>query len=251
MKWNIRLICLFGLLLNMDSFALSQDHANMSQTENDSKLESYVEKLSELSSRARANVYFPNHQSIFAGVQVGFVNVGKGNLTFLRRDMVASGRIPLVLARVYDSAGTGDTDFGPGWMLSAAESVAVTDHLARLTSENGTVIEFIEAEPDTFELRQGRPSDYLRLVRPSPDILRAQLRSDMVKEYKRISGLFRLTTVTDANGNQIRFTYTNGGRAAAAQRDADGGHVGRALRRVAHRDRRRDPPGDLDADRVL
>jgi hypothetical protein len=37
-------------------------------------------------------------------VQVGYVNVGRGNLTFVRRDLVTVGRIPLVLARVYDSS---------------------------------------------------------------------------------------------------------------------------------------------------
>src|SRR5436305_15109427 len=70
-----------------------------SQTE----MNSYIETASELTSRARANVYFVNSQSIFSGVQVSFVNVGTGNLTFMRRDIVTSGRIPLVLDRVYDS----------------------------------------------------------------------------------------------------------------------------------------------------
>jgi hypothetical protein len=59
-------------------------------------------------------VYFVNPQSIFRGVQLNFVNVGEGNLTFLRRDMVASGRIPVILARVYDSSSNGTADFGPG-----------------------------------------------------------------------------------------------------------------------------------------
>src|SRR5205085_3678920 len=89
----------------------------------DSALEPYVEQVSELSGRARANVYFQNPQSIFRGVQVSFVNVGTGNLTFLRRDLVASGRIPIVIARVYDSSSQGSAEFGQGWLLSAAETV--------------------------------------------------------------------------------------------------------------------------------
>lgn len=211
MMWNTWLIRLFSWLLIALPSAYAQVHnAKSPHTENQSKLDAYVEQVSELSSRARANVYFPNHQSIFNGVQVSFVNVGTGNLTFLRRDMVASGRIPLVLARVYNSEGTGGADFGPGWMLSAAETIAVNDHVARLSSESGALLEFIEAEPGTFVLRQDRPSDYLRLARLSPDILQARLRSGTVKEYTRLSGLFRLTAVTDVNGNQIQLTYTNG-----------------------------------------
>ena len=37
---------------------------------------------------------FPNPQSIFDGMQVGYVSVRHGNLTFRRRDMVA-GTNPL------------------------------------------------------------------------------------------------------------------------------------------------------------
>lgn len=211
MIWNTWLIRLFGpLLIALPSAYAQVNNTKSLHTETDSKLESYVEQLSELSWRARANVYFPNQQSIFNGVQASFVNVGTGNLTFLRRDMVASGRMPLLLARVYDSAAAGGKDFGPGWMLSAAETIAIANHIARLTSESGAVIEFIETEPNTFVLRQDRPSDYLGLGRLGADILQARLRSGMVKEYKRISGLFRLTTLTDANGNQIRLTYANG-----------------------------------------
>src|SRR5215813_14520234 len=73
----------------------------------DSVFDRYVEQAAEFSSRARANVYFPNPQSIFRGAQFNFVNTGTGNLTFLRRDLVASSRIPLILARVYDSSSRG------------------------------------------------------------------------------------------------------------------------------------------------
>src|SRR5207245_6175659 len=124
-------------------------------------LDKYVEQASEFSSRARANVYFANAQTIFNGVQFNFVNVGAGNLTFLRRDMVTSGRIPLVLARVYDSRGKGTMDFGPGWRLSAAETIPLADGRARLTLESGSVIDFVPSEGGTFRLAKGDPTYYL------------------------------------------------------------------------------------------
>lgn len=51
-------------------------------------LEKYATVVAELSERRRLNVLFPNPQSIFDGMQVGFVNVGTGNLSFKRHDMV-------------------------------------------------------------------------------------------------------------------------------------------------------------------
>lgn len=211
MNRNIRLIRPFILLLIGAPIAFAQVHmGKIAQANNDSKLEQYVQQVAELSSRARANVYFPNPQSIFQGVQINFVNAGTGNLTFFRRDMVASGRMPLVLARVYDSASTGSTDFGPGWILSAAETVTVSDDAAQLSSEGGFVIEFVKTNPNTFVLKEDRPSDYLQLVHVAPDIAQVHLRSGMVKEYKQLGNVYRLTTVTDSNGNQIRLTYSSG-----------------------------------------
>jgi hypothetical protein len=63
----------------------------------DSKFAPYVQLASELNSRARANVYFANPQDIFRGVQVNFVHVGRGNLTFLRRDIAAMAGYRLYL----------------------------------------------------------------------------------------------------------------------------------------------------------
>lgn len=87
------------------------------------QFEPYVEYLNEFTERRRLKMYFANEQSIFYGAQVGYVNAGRGNLTFVRRDLVTVGRLPLVAARVYDSSlNTGD-DFGKGWHLSAAETI--------------------------------------------------------------------------------------------------------------------------------
>lgn len=42
----------------------------------------YAHTLHELTERRRSTVHFQNEQSILRGAQVGFVNVGEGNLTF-------------------------------------------------------------------------------------------------------------------------------------------------------------------------
>lgn len=46
-----------------------------------------VEYLAELSKRRRLTTIFPNRQSAFNGVQIGYTNVTSGNLTFLNRDI--------------------------------------------------------------------------------------------------------------------------------------------------------------------
>jgi YD repeat-containing protein len=198
----LSLLVLFGF----STSAVAQ-HAHADEG---SDLDPYVGLVSELTGRARANVYFANPQDVFHGAQVNFVNVGTGNLTFLRRDMVSGGRVPLVLARVYDSSSAGSAEFGPGWMLSAAETISIHDHVASLSSESGSVLDFAEAGNNTFVLSKDRPSDYSLLRRTAPDTLQAVLRTGLVKEYKLIAGLYRLARVADRNGNEVRLGYKNG-----------------------------------------
>ena len=92
----------------------------------DPSLESYLPLIAEFNLRRRVNVLFPNPQTLFDGLQAGFVNVGSGNLTFLRRDLVTRANGPLVFGRVYDSR-LNDADFGRGWRLSLAEELRIDD----------------------------------------------------------------------------------------------------------------------------
>lgn len=179
----------------------------VAQSHSESAIAQYVKQAAEFSSRARANVYFPNVQSIFNGVQFSFVNVGTGNLTFTRRDVVASGRIPIVVARVYDSAGSGSPDFGPGWRLSAGETISVADNKARLITENGSTIGFVTTDGKNFQLERDFPSDYSSLIKTAPDTFQASLRTGFQMEFQLIGDQFRLTKVTDRSGSELRLIY--------------------------------------------
>ena len=79
--------------------------------------------LNDLSARRRTTRMFPNPQSAFAGVQENFVNTSTGALTFLNRDLVRVGGMPIVMGRVYDSTLNGGGDFGPGWKLTVVEDI--------------------------------------------------------------------------------------------------------------------------------
>lgn len=86
----------------------------------------YVQDANEFSERRRLQVLFPNPQHEKLGIQVDLVNVGAGNLTFSRRDIVTVGRVPVGISRVYDSNLVQESaDFGPGWTWIGEETLVV------------------------------------------------------------------------------------------------------------------------------
>ena len=101
------------------------------------------------------NVLFPNPQTLFDGLQAGFVNVGAGNLTFLRRDLVTRANGPLVFARVYDSRLAEDGDFGPGWRLSLSEELHIGEANVAYVDGSGSRRLFV---PGSDGYRPQRPT---------------------------------------------------------------------------------------------
>ena len=102
-----------------------------------------LDYLSEFSNRRRLTTFFPNEQSPFYGVQMNYVNVGKGNVTFLNRDLVRLDRMPIVFGRVYDSSKSSGDDFGPGWKLTVVESI----------QRDGSELRYTDANNSTHNLR--------------------------------------------------------------------------------------------------
>ncbi len=113
--------------LALGASTASVDPSSHPSTVTDESLAVYADLVKESELRRRVNVLYPNPQSIFDGLQVGYVSVRHGNLTFRRRDIV-SGINPLArIVRVYDSRAQTGRDFGPGWRLSLAEELTVKD----------------------------------------------------------------------------------------------------------------------------
>ncbi len=102
----------------------------------------YVEMIKELDLRRRVNVLYPNPQSLFDGLQVGFVNATTGNLTFRRRDIVTRAQGPVVFARVYDSRIRSNADLGTGWRLSLGEELLVDGD----PRHRATALSFMDAD---------------------------------------------------------------------------------------------------------
>lgn len=193
----------------------------------------YAHTLHELTERRRSTVHFENQQSILRGAQVGFVNVGDGNLSLARRDLVVIGLLPIVVARVYDSSASDSGDFGPGWRLSIAETITLqADGAALLLDESGSATRFIE-RGGRFVQEIPHPTDVISLTRRNGHIFEMKLASGIEKRYRLIEDQFRLSQVTDRNGNTIHLHYAQGklaridgmnGRFAVLERGAVG-HV--------------------------
>ncbi len=170
----------------------------------------YLEYLNEFTDRRRMNVYFRNDQPQERGAQAGYVNVGQGNFTFLRRDLVAVGRIPLVLARVYDSSLPEGGGFGPGWRLTAAETIRLQEDGSLIyIDESAAGVRFVPSRKGYVRATPG-PSDVRTIVAYGADRMKVILRSGWTKLYSRMEGLHRLTRVEDRWGNRVDLEYEQG-----------------------------------------
>ncbi len=166
----------------------------------------HIDWLNELTERRRVNTFFLNEQSVFFGVQKGYVNVGKGNLTFIRRDLVIVGRIPIVLARVYDSSQTSPSDFSPGWRLTLTETITAL--------KNGDIVYTDDSLSETRFVRQGagyaatptQPSD-IRSVEQVKNGYLVTYRNGWTKRLDKLGKAYRLARVTDNNGNALDLNY--------------------------------------------
>ena len=169
-------------------------------------IRSHATFLNEISDRRRLNSIFPNEQSSLYGVPIRYVNSSRGNLTFVRRDLVSIGRVPVVIARVYDSSSRGGADFGAGWRLAAAETITrQSDGDIIYTDDSGSAIALMRAGVG-YVLRDSTPTD-ITSIRASGRGVRITLRSGWSKEFSRVRDSFVLTAVRDAHGNALAFIY--------------------------------------------
>ena len=191
-------------------------------------LNAVLNHANEISSRRRLTTVFPNEQSPFHGVQMNFVNVNKGNLTFLNRDLVRLDRLPIVFGRVYDSAKTDAADFGPGWKLSVAESI----------SRRGSQLVYTDASNSRYLLETDGP----RVTSPFPHltgieggrIMSGSIELDvagLTKRFELIGNEFHLAEVSDKWGNTLTLHYdgesiseisSSHARAVSIQRNGEG-----------------------------
>lgn len=173
----------------------------------DPSLDSYLPLITEFDLRQRANVLFPNPQTLFDGLQAGFVNVGSGNLTFLRRDLVTRANGPLVFGRVYDSRLQRGGDFGPGWRLSLAEELHVDEAGITYVDSAGAKRRFV---PSATGHRPYKPTPRHAATRITLGEGWATLRdgNGAKRTFKRFgtNGPWRIVSI-ETDGRQLDFRY--------------------------------------------
>lgn len=175
----------------------------------DPGLESYPPLIAEFNLRRRVNVLFPNPQTLFDGLQVGFVNVGSGNLTFLRRDLVTRANGPLVFGRVYDSR-LNDADFGRGWRLSLAEELRIDDAGVTYVDGAGARRRFVLGAGGYRPLKPTPRHSGTRIVL-GKNVATLREVDGALRTFKPVGadGPWRLLSV-DAGGRRLDFRYNNG-----------------------------------------
>ena len=171
---------------------------------------------------------FPNPQSMFNGLQVGFVNIGTGNLTFRRRDLVVSGREQLRFSRVYDSGLKGGYDFGPGWRL------ALVSELRESADGN---LDYINGAGARYEFRRTAHGTYVGGT-PAHDGDRIVVRGDgavwieggdLMRVYQRLEagGPFLIVSRLYDSGAYFRYEYEKGRLARIRDENGNVVHIGR------------------------
>jgi YD repeat-containing protein len=187
-----------------------------------------LHQVNELSNRRRLTTFFINEQTPFYGVQLNYVNVGRGNLTFLNRDLVRLGRIPIVMGRVYDSQLAGQSDFGGGWKLSLVETIERDGGNLRYVDAGGSVHRL---ELDGMRIRSPYPhlTGIERGRRVGP-LVELEV-GDLIKRFKPIGNALYLDEVRNREGDHLRLEYagtrvvrvtSNHGRFVAVERDSSG-----------------------------
>lgn len=187
-----------------------------------------LHQVNHLSNRRRLTTFFVNEQTPFYGVQLNYVNVSRGNLTFLNRDLVRLARIPMVVGRVYDSQPNGQGDFGQGWKLSITEVIY----------DNGADLRYIDASGSEHALStQGgqvvSTHPHLTGIEGGRRIGRMiELKvGDFDKRFRFIDDAFYLVEVRSKEGDLLRIDYdgkkavrvqTPLGRCVEIQREASG-----------------------------
>lgn len=185
-------------------FPITLETANASFEE----MRPFAQLLLEISERRRRTVYIPNYQKIFNGININFVNVGKGNLTFQRRDIVSIDKIPIVVSRIYDSSSS-TGDFGPAWALGIGEEILViSPDLIDYRDESGSHTKFKKTRVG-YTAVTPHPTDVYSFNKIGPDFV-VQMKTGLSKSFSRDGDRYVLRRVTDQYNNFIEFRYQQG-----------------------------------------
>lgn len=170
--------------------------------EQGSTLAEKIESLSTIGRRTQIQPLLPVQRSIFAGLPINFVSTATGYLAFAVTDFALSGSMPLIFQRVYSSDGEEDLGLGKGWSFVFDDRITIDGTTATLKSGDGSVISF-HADNQSGRFVLSRPEPQLHKSFDLKDDVITEQIAGVMRVYKKLGRVYRLTQITDSNGNGI------------------------------------------------
>lgn len=172
----------------------------------DIEFQNQAKFIGELSSRRRVNTVFDSVYPALAGISIAHVNTFDRSLTFVRRDLVVEGNLPIVVSRNYDSTRQSG-DFGPGWTLNLAEKLELTGPNTFIWQDGNGFQSKLVRSGSLLEFSVPRPSSVLRIEAVSRTQFLVTYKDSRYKRFVLIGDDFFLSEMGDRFGNKITLSY--------------------------------------------
>ncbi|MFL6228616.1 MAG: DUF6531 domain-containing protein, partial [Pyrinomonadaceae bacterium] len=146
-------------------------------------------------------------------MRINLVSTSTGGLAFAVTDLTLPGVMPILFQRVYDSARKDvDSGLGAGWSFVFDDRIVIDGDAAVLTTGLGSVIRF---------QRDGQSQHFVR-TKAAPDLHQSfdvtgavtvgEQEAGLSRTYQKIGGVYRLSRISDINGNAITITFDARGK---------------------------------------
>ena len=165
--------------------------------------------VDELDQRRRLQFLFPNPQTIFDGLNLGYVQTSTGNLTFQRRDLVVLDEVALIASRIHDSQATANTGFGPRWRFNLGENAVITDGLVKYVDWRGAIHTYVHRRGAVYEPAIPSPATIGSTFGLLDDLAVHRDAEGTIRQFRDHDGRghYALVRQTSPNGTELRFHY--------------------------------------------
>jgi YD repeat-containing protein len=165
-----------------------------------------IDRLQGLGRMTQVHVLFPVQRSIRQGVPVNFVSTATGHLAFTINDLSLTGTMPIVFQRFYSSERSEDRGLGRGWSFAFDDRITIIGNAGTLRTGDGSAIAFSnEGHNDHFVLKTQEPSLH-QSFQLNGDTITEQI-VGLTRSYKKLGNEYRLTEISDSNGNHIKISF--------------------------------------------
>ncbi len=175
----------------------------------DVPLHQYAYLVDELDYRRRLQFLYPNPQSIFHGLNIGYVQTSTGSLSFQRRDLVVLGDPTIVASRIYDSKYFMNEGFGPGWRLNLLETVDRVGDTATHVDGSGARHQFKKHDRAVFVPNRIAPETSGTTLSIIGDLAVIRDRRGGIRQFRKFDATdtYRLTRSVKPNRKSITYEY--------------------------------------------